>query len=184
MIYPIYVYGQPVLRKVAQDIDKDYPKLQQFVDNMFETMAKSDGVGLAAPQVGVSIRLFVIDGNAFAKDDPAMAGFRRAFINAHILERTGENSVFNEGCLSLPGIREDITRKSVVHMTYYDENFEFHDETFEGLQARVIQHEYDHTDGKLFIDHLNPLKRKLLKRRLTDISKGIVDIEYKIKIAK
>lgn len=184
MIYPIYVFGQPVLRKVAEDIDKDYPKLQEFIENMFETMYKSDGVGLAAPQVGKSIRLFVIDGEHFSKDDPSMAGFRRTFINAQIYERTGSDSVFNEGCLSLPGIREDITRKSVIKMKYYDENFNFHDETFEGLQARVIQHEYDHTDGKLFIDHVNPLKRKLLKRRLNDISKGIVDIEYKIKIVK
>jgi peptide deformylase len=184
MIYPIYVFGQPVLRKVAQEIDKDYPNLQEFVKNMFETMEKSDGVGLAAPQVGESIRLFVIDGEHFAEQDPAMKGFRRAFINAKILERSGENSVFNEGCLSLPGIREDITRKSKIRMTYHDENFNFHDETFEGLQARVIQHEYDHTDGKLFIDHVKPLRRKLLKRRLNDISKGIVDVEYKIRIAK
>jgi peptide deformylase len=184
MIYPIYVYGQPVLRKVAQEIDKDYPGLQEFIANMFETMMKSDGVGLAAPQVGESIRLFVIDGAHFAEEDPTMKDFRKAFLNAKILERTGEDKVFNEGCLSLPGIREDITRKSVIRMTYNDENFNFFDETFEGLQARIIQHEYDHTEGKLLIDHINPLKRKLLKRKLNDISKGIVDIEYKIKIAK
>ena len=184
MIYPIFVYGQPVLRKVAQEIEKDRPNFQQFVQNMFETMEKSDGVGLAAPQVGESLRLFVIDGSAFAKDDPTMDGFRRAFVNAKIYETSGENTVFNEGCLSLPGIREDITRKSIIKMTYYDENFELHDETFEGLRARVIQHEYDHLEGKLLIDHVNPLKRKLLKRKLNDISKGIVDIDYKIKIVK
>jgi peptide deformylase len=181
MVYPIFVYGNPVLRKVAKKIDKDYPGLQQFIKDMFETMEVSDGLGLAAPQVGRSIRLFVIDGAPLAEEDETMKDFRRTFINAEIIERTGDERIANEGCLSLPGIREDITRKSIIRMKYCDENFISHEEVFEGLQARVIQHEYDHTDGKLLIDHLNPLKRKLLKRKLTDISKGIVDVKFKIK---
>jgi peptide deformylase len=166
MVYPIYVYGQPVLRKVAIEIDKDYPNLQEFVINMFETMEKSDGLGLAAPQVGKSIRLFVIDGKPLEEEDPTMKGFRKAFINAKIIERTGEDKVYNEGCLSLPKIREEVTRKSVVRMQYYDEQFNFYDEVFEGLQARVIQHEYDHTEGIMLIDLINPLRRKLFKRKL------------------
>jgi peptide deformylase len=184
MIYPIYVYGQPVLRKVAKEIDKDYPNLQEFVANMFETMYKTDGVGLAAPQVGESIRLFVIDGSAFAEDDETMKDFRKAFINAKIIEYSGEDSVFNEGCLSLPTLREDVTRQSTIHITYYDENFVFHDEVFEGMKARIIQHEYDHTEGKMFIDHLSPLRKRIIKRKLNDISKGNIEVAYKIKIVK
>lgn len=184
MLYPIYVYGQPILRKIAKDIDKTYPDLKEFIANMFETMKTSDGVGLAAPQVGESIRLFVIDGSPFAEDDETMKDFRKAFINAKITERFGEDFIFNEGCLSLPGIREDVTRKSTIKISYYDEDFNFHEEEFDGLKARIIQHEYDHTDGKLFIDHLTPLRRRILKRRLTDISKGEVETAYKIKIAK
>ncbi len=184
MLLPIYVYGQPVLRKIAKEINKDYPNLKEFLANMFETMETSDGVGLAAPQVGESIRLFVIDGSPFQEDDPSMKDFRKAFINAKILERYGEDKIFNEGCLSLPGIREDITRKSTIKITYYDEDFNFHEEEFEGLKARIIQHEYDHTEGKLLIDHLTPLRRRILKRKLTEISKGEVDTAYKIKIVK
>jgi peptide deformylase len=184
MVYPIYVYGQPVLRKVAKDIDKDYPNFQEFVNDMFETMEKSDGLGLAAPQVGESIRLFVIDGKPLEEEDPTMKGFRKAFINAKIIEKSGEDKVYNEGCLSLPKIREDVTRKSVISLQYYDEQFNFHDEVFEGLQARIIQHEYDHIEGIMLIDLINPLRRKLLKRKLSDISKGKVETAYKIKIAK
>ncbi len=184
MIYPIFVYGSPVLRKVAKEIEKNYPKLQEIIQNMFETMQKSEGLGLAAPQVGESIRLFVINGEPLAEDDETMRDFKRVFINAKIYDRFGEDKIYNEGCLSLPGIREEVTRKSNIRITYYDDNFEFHDEEFEGLRARVIQHEYDHTEGILLIDHLPQLKRKLLKRRLTDISKGIVDVSYKIKSPK
>lgn len=184
MVYPIFVYGSPVLRKVTKEIDKNYPKLKEFIQNMFETMQKSEGLGLAAPQVGESIRLFIINGEPLSEEDETMQNFKKAFINAKITERFGEDKIYNEGCLSLPGIREDVTRKSNVRITYYDENFELHDEEYDGLKARVIQHEYDHTDGILFIDHLLPLKRKLLKRRLTDISKGIVDVAYKIKAPK
>ncbi len=135
MVYPIYVYGQPVLRKVAKEIDKNYPNFHEFLDNMFETMEKSDGLGLAAPQVGESIRLFVIDGKPLEEEDPTMKGFRKAFINAKIIELSGEDKVYNEGCLSLPKIREDVTRKSVVRLQYFDEQFNFHDEVFEGMQC-------------------------------------------------
>jgi peptide deformylase len=184
MVYPIFLYGSPVLRKVAKEIDKNYPKLREFIDNMFETMQKSEGIGLAAPQVGESIRLFVINGTALAEDDEKMKDFKKVFINAKITERSGDDVDYNEGCLSLPGIREEITRKSHIRITYYDENFEFHDEEYDGLRARVIQHEYDHTDGILLIDHIPSLKRKLLRRKLTDISKGIVEVGYKIKAPK
>jgi peptide deformylase len=184
MVYPIFVYGSPVLRKVAKEIDKNYPKLKEFIENMFETMQRSDGIGLAAPQIGESVRLFVINGAPWAEDDESLRYFKKTFINAKIYERFGEDNIYNEGCLSLPGIREEITRKSNIKISYYDENFEFHDEAYDGLKARVIQHEYDHIDGTLLIDHLPQLKRKLLKRRLTDISKGIVDVSYKIKAPK
>jgi peptide deformylase len=184
MVYPIFVYGSPVLRKVAKEIDKNYPKLKEFIENMFETMQRSDGIGLAAPQIGESVRLFVINGAPWAEDDESLRYFKKTFINAKIYERFGEDNIYNERCLSLPGIREEITRKSNIKISYYDVNFEFHDEAYDGLKARVIQHEYDHIDGTLLIDHLPQLKRKLLKRRLTDISKGIVDVSYKIKAPK
>jgi peptide deformylase len=181
MVYPIFLYGSPVLRKVAADIDKNFPNLQAFVQNMFETMEKSEGVGLAAPQVGESVRVIVINGKPMAEEDKTMENFKKAFINPKILKRFGEDVIYNEGCLSLPGIREDITRKEKVRVAYYDENFEFHEEEFEGFQARVIQHEYDHIEGMMLIDHVSPLKRKILKKRLANISKGIVDVTYKTK---
>ncbi len=184
MVYPIFLYGSPVLRKETKEINKDYPGLQELIQNMFETLDKSEGVGLAAPQIGESIRLFIINGEPLSDDDESLKDFMQVFINAKITERTGEEKIYNEGCLSLPGIREDVTRKSVIRIKYYDEDFEFHDETFDGLKARIIQHEYDHIDGILLIDHLPQLKRKLLKRRLVDISKGNIDVSYKIKAAK
>jgi peptide deformylase len=184
MVYPIYVYGQPVLRKVAVEIDKNYPNLSEFIQNMFETMDKTDGVGLAAPQVGESIRLFVTDGTAFEKDDETMKNFRKVYINAQIIERSGADTSFNEGCLSLPTLREDVIRKSVIRITYYDQDFNFFDEVYDGTKARIIQHEYDHIDGKMFIDHLSPLRKRIIKRKLNDISKGNVDIAYKIKVVK
>lgn len=184
MVYPIFLYGSPVLREVAKEIDKDYPGLQEFINNMFETLGKADGVGLAAPQVGKAVRLFIVNTTPLSDEDETVKDFKKVFINAQITDRSGEDIVYNEGCLSLPGIREDITRKSTIRITYYDENFNFHDETFDGLKARVIQHEYDHTDGVMLIDHLPQLKRKLLKRRLLDISKGNVDVVYKIKKVK
>ena len=184
MLLPIFVYGNPVLRKAGVNIAKDYPGLAELISGMFETMKSSDGVGLAAPQIGKAIRLFIVDASPYEKEDPGVAGFHRAFINAKITERSGEEKLFNEGCLSLPGIREDISRKSVIKIEYSDENFEFHEDVFEGIKARIIQHEYDHIEGKLLIDHLSPVRRALLKARLDAISKGKVETAYKIKIAR
>lgn len=184
MIKPIIAYGNPVLRKVADDIDKDYPNLQELISNMFETMYASDGVGLAAPQIGLSIRLFVIDANPFEEDYPEAKGFKKAFINPHVIEESGDEWLFNEGCLSFPGIHEDVSRKANVKIKYLDENFVEHVETFSGVCARVVQHEYDHLDGKCFIDHLNPLKRRLLSAKLNNIAKGKVHPNYKIKFFK
>lgn len=184
MIYPIVAYGDPVLRKKAARITADYPKLKEIIDNMFATMYNSQGVGLAAPQVGLSIRLFVIDTTPFKEDDENADGFKRVFINAEMLEETGDPWKFNEGCLSIPGVREDISRKDTVYLRYMDENFDEYEEEFDGLIARVIQHEYDHTEGILFVDKVTPLKKRLLKGRLTDISKGIVDCDYKMRFYK
>lgn len=184
MVYPIILYGSPVLRKVAKDIDKNYENLQQFVADMFETMYVSDGVGLAAPQIGKSLRLFVIDTSVFKEDDPSLDGFKKAFLNPKIVDFTGEVWAYNEGCLSLPKIREDVERKSKVRIQYYDENWNFYDEEYDGVKARVIQHEYDHLEGKLLIDYLNPLKKKMLKSKLLAITKGIVDVDYKCKVIK
>lgn len=184
MIKPIIAYGNPVLRKVAGDIDKDYPNLTELIETMFETMYASDGVGLAAPQIGLSIRLFVLDANPFVEDYPEAKGFKKVFINPHIVEESGDEWLFNEGCLSFPGIHEDVSRKSNVKITYLDENFVKHTDTFSGVCARVVQHEYDHLDGKCFIDHLNPLKRRLLSGKLNNIAKGKVSTKYKIKFFK
>jgi peptide deformylase len=179
MIYPIVIYGHPVLRKVASDIDSDYPDLQQFVEDMFETMYNAEGLGLAAPQVGKSIRLFVIDGEPVAEDEPDFKDFKKVFINAHIVERTGELVAMSEGCLSIPNIREEVKRESQIRIKYFDENWNEFDEIYNGYRARVIQHEYDHLDGKLFVEKLNPLRKQLLKGKLTDISKGKFDADYK-----
>lgn len=179
MIYPIVIYGHPILRKVAVEIDRDYPGLEQFVSDMFETMYHSDGLGLAAPQVGKSIRLFVIDGSALAEDEPELAGFKKAFINAHITERSADLVPMTEGCLSIPNLREEVERESRIKINYYDENWDYHDEVFEGYKARIIQHEYDHLDGILFPDKLSPLKKRLLKGKLTAISKGNFEADYR-----
>jgi peptide deformylase len=183
MIYPIVIYGHPILRKVAAEITKDYPELDKLIEDLFETMYYSDGLGLAAPQIGKSIRIFVIDGKPAADDDPTLADFKKAFINAHIIERSGDLMPMNEGCLSIPNLREEVNRESHVRITYYDENWEFHDEVYEGYKARIIQHEYDHLDGILFTDKLNPLRRRLLKGKLNAISKGEFDAEYKTILA-
>jgi len=181
MVYPVYVYGMPVLRKVAKEIEKDYDGLPQLVENMFETMKASDGVGLAAPQIGKSVRLFVIDASEMeVEDEPDIKDFKRAFINPVITEEWGEKWDFQEGCLSIPLIREEVTRPSKLKIEYYDENWEFHVEEYDGVKARIIQHEYDHLEGILFVDKINPLRKKLLKSRLASISKGKVDIDYKI----
>ena len=189
MILPIVAYGDPVLKKIAAEMDPSYPDLHQLVENMFETMYKAKGVGLAAPQIGKSIRLFIVDGSPFAEDeedelDPRAEGilnFKKTFINPVITSETGDEWAFNEGCLSIPKIREDVYRQETIQISYYDENWEFHEDTFSGYAARIIQHEYDHIEGILFTDHLSVLKRKLLQKRLTNISKGIVEIEYKMK---
>ncbi len=182
MIYPITVYGDPLLRQQAVDIDKNYEGLPELIENMFETMYFSDGVGLAAPQIGMSIRIFVIDATSYADEEPELENFKKAFINPVILERTGDEWSMNEGCLSLPEIREDIVRPETVRIKYMDEQFNEHDETYSGFAARVIQHEYDHLEGTLFIDLLNPLKRRLLKARLTAITKGKVATKYRQKL--
>lgn len=179
MIYPIVVFGHPILRKVAEEIDKDYPNLQQLISDMFETMYYSDGLGLAAPQIGKSIRLFVIDGKPVEEDDPEFANFKKAFINAHITERSADLVPMSEGCLSIPNLREEVLRESRIRINYYDENWTYHDEVYEGYKARVVQHEYDHLDGILFVDKLNPLRRRLLKGKLMAISKGKFDADYK-----
>ncbi len=179
MIYPIVVYGHPILRKVAVEINKEYPGLSQLISDMFDTMYYSEGLGLAAPQIGKSIRLFVIDGKPAAEDEPALAEFKRAFINAHITERSGDLVPMTEGCLSIPNLREEVLRESRVRINYYDENWEYHDEAFEGYKARIIQHEYDHLDGIMFTDKVNPLRKRLIKSKLTAISKGRFEAEYK-----
>jgi peptide deformylase len=180
MILPVVAYGHPVLKKVAKDIDPSFPNLKEFVDNLFETMYQSDGVGLAAPQVNQSIRLFVVDNSAFIEKFPEAKDFKRVFINAVIYMREGEEWSFNEGCLSFPGLREDIVRKTIIHIKYFDENFQPHDERFDGINARVIQHEYDHTEGIVFVDRMSSLRKMIIKGKLSDISKGNVDVAYKM----
>ena len=182
MIRPVYIYGSPVLRKTAKDIEPNYPKLKELIDDMFDTMYHSEGIGLAAPQIGISIRLFIIDASPLEDENPEMKDFKRVFINAHIVERTGDTLTFNEGCLSIPNIREDVQRPESVLIKYVDENFEPKEERFEGLAARIIQHEYDHLDGTLFTDKVSPIRKQLLKGKLSAISKGKVSASYRIKI--
>src|SRR5690554_2565093 len=181
MILPIVAYGDPILKKEAEEIDQNYPKLKELIDNMFETMYNAEGVGLAAPQIGQSIRLFIIDASPFEKEEPELKGFKKVFINPIVIEEKGKPWFFNEGCLSIPGIREDVSRLPKVTIEYYDENFNLLEETYEGMAARVIQHEYDHIDGILFTDLINPLKRRLIKGKLNNIAKGKVDIHYRMK---
>jgi len=180
MVLPVVAYGHPVLKKVAKEIDPSYPNLKEFIADMFETMNQSEGVGLAAPQVNRSIRLFVVDSSAFAEKYPEAADFRRVFINATIYKEEGEEWTFNEGCLSFPGLREDITRKPVIYIKYFDENFQPHDERIDGINARIVQHEYDHIQGIVFVDRMSSLRKIILKGRLNDISKGKVEVAYKM----
>lgn len=194
MILPIVVYGDPVLRKKGVEIDKDYENLPKLIDDMYETMYQAKGVGLAAPQIGKAIRLFVVDASPFAEVDEdeepefteeelkQMNGFKKTFINATILNEEGEEWKFNEGCLSIPKIREDVLRKPHVTIEYMDEHFKKHKETYTGVIARVIQHEYDHIEGVLFTDKISPFKRKLISGKLTDISKGKYKADYKTKV--
>ena len=184
MIYPVYIYGSSVLRKVAEDITPDYPDLPQLISNMFDTMYQSDGIGLAAPQVGLSIRLFVIDGTPLAEDDPSVQSFKKVFINAHILERFDEVVRYSEGCLSIPNIHEEVERESKIRIKYVDENFQPHEEEFSGMAARIIQHEYDHLVGILFVDRLSAIRRQLLRSKLTAIAKGKFSADSKYKLTK
>lgn len=185
MILPIVAYGDDVLKQKAETITPEYPDLKQLIADMFETMYNAKGVGLAAPQIGKSIRLFIVDASPFADDEEEdlshLENFKKVFINAQIIEEEGKEWAFNEGCLSIPGIREDVYRKPKVLLRYQDENFNQFEERFDGIAARIIQHEYDHIEGILFIEHLNPLKRRLLKSKLNNISKGEVKVDYKMR---
>ena len=188
MILPIVAYGDPVLRKVGKEIDKDYPNLVTLIANMKETMYNASGVGLAAPQIGKDIRLFVIDASPFAEDEQldekdreTLKSFNKVFINPQIVEETGEEWAFNEGCLSIPDVREDVFRKEKIKIEYFDENFTKHTEELEGLAARVFQHEYDHIEGVLFTDKLSALKKRLIKKKLDHISKGKIRAEYRMR---
>jgi peptide deformylase len=178
MIYPVTIFGDPILRKKAETISSDFPCLKEFIQNMFDTMYHSNGVGLAAPQVGQTVCIFVID--SITENEENEPGIKRAFINPEILETSGDEWVMNEGCLSLPEIREDIFRPEKVKIKYFDEDFNEHTEIFDGLTSRIIQHEYDHLNGILFVDYLNPLKKRILKSKLTAISKGKVVPKYRI----
>lgn len=188
MILPIVAYGDPVLRKKAKDIPQDYPKLDELVSNMFETMYKASGVGLAGPQVGLPLRIFVIDAVPFSDDEELteeermqLKEFKKVFINAKIEEEEGEEWAFNEGCLSIPDVREDVFRQPEIKISYLNDKFEPITETYKGLAARIIQHEYDHIEGILFTDKLSSLKKRLLKSRLEKISKGKVNVDYKMR---
>lgn len=181
MILPITAYGHSTLKKVGEDIDKDYPELEKLIEDMFETMYYSKGVGLAAHQINRPIRLFVLDPTPFKEDFPELEAKKQVFINARITDTSGDIEEFDEGCLSVPGITESVKRPSVIYMSYYDEEFNYHEDVkFEGILGRIIQHEYDHIDGKLFIEHLPNLKRILLKGKLKDISNGTADVAYKM----
>lgn len=189
MILPVVAYGDPVLKKEAEEIDKDYPELKKLIKDMFETMYEAAGVGLAAPQIGRSIRLFIVDGSPFAEEegeeeDPRAKGienFKQVFINPIIEEEFGEEWAFKEGCLSIPKVREEVYRKEKLRITYYDENWNLKDEVFDGYAARIIQHEYDHIEGILFTDHLSAIKKKLISKKLQNISKGDVNVDYRMK---
>ena len=181
MILPVFLYGQPVLRKEAEDVPKDYPDLKQLVANMFETMYNADGVGLAAPQVGLSIRLVVIDGDVMGDDFPECKGFKRALINPEFLERSEEEIAMEEGCLSLPGIHEKVSRSKTVRVRYWDEHWEEHEEVVEGFAARIVQHECEHLTGHVFIDNVSAIRRQLNKGKLNSIIKGTVRCSYRAK---
>ena len=191
MIYPIIAFGDPVLRKITVDIDKS-EDVKKLSEDMFETMYNAKGVGLAAPQIGLNLRIFVVDGRPFNEGedmeerdkDPSLIDFKQVFINADILDEKGKQWAFEEGCLSIPDIREDVYRPEFVTINFFDENWVEHTKTYEGLAARIIQHEYDHIDGILFTDHLNPVKKRMLKNKLAKITKGIVDVDYKMKFPK
>ncbi|MFY0654274.1 MAG: peptide deformylase [Cyclobacteriaceae bacterium] len=182
MIYPIVVYGDPVLKRMADDIEEGEIDVKQLSEDMFETMYNASGIGLAAPQIGKSIRMFIVDGSPLDDDEEDMSDFKKVFINPEIVEETGEPWKFEEGCLSIPGIREEVSRPPKLIINYLDENWEEHEEEFDGMKARIIQHEFDHIEGVLFTDYLTPFKKRLLKGKFQNISKGKCDADYKIKI--
>jgi peptide deformylase len=186
MIYPIVVYGDPVLKRKAASIEKDSLDVKQLAEDMFETMYAANGVGLAAPQIGKSIRMFVVDGTPLEdeEDEEDLTGFKKVFINPEILQEEGDEWAFEEGCLSIPTVREDVFRKESLRIRYFDENWDAFEEEFNGMKARIIQHEYDHIEGKLFVDYLTPLKKRLLKGKLTNISKGKVKADYRLALPK
>ncbi len=180
MILPVHVIGSTVLRKVAEEVSPDYPGLKELIENMYETMHSSDGVGLAAPQIGKSIRLIVIDGTPMAEDEPSLDGFRRTLINVRIIERSGEPVMSTEGCLSIPDIREEVMRYPIITIEYKDENFQTQKETLTGMAAVIVQHEYDHLEGILFTDRVSPLRKKFLKKKLEAVAKGIFKKRYRV----
>lgn len=184
MILPIYVYGQPVLRKVAEDITPDYPNLKELIANMHETMDNAEGVGLAAPQIGLSIRVVVVNLDVLSDEFPEFKGYRKVFINPHILETSGVLEDMEEGCLSLPGIHENVKRAGKIHVKYLDEDMQPHDEIVEGYLARVMQHEFDHLDGKMFIDHISTLRKQMIRGKLSAMLKGKVRCAYRVKAVK
>ncbi len=191
MILPIYLYGNPILRKKGKDISPDYPQLKELINNMFDTMYAAKGVGLAAQQIGLDINLFIVDATPFAEDEEEeiseeekkqLKTFKKVFINAKIESEEGEEWKFNEGCLSIPYIREDVLRKPIIKISYFDENFQLHNETLDGIAARIIQHEYDHTQGILFVDKISAFRKKMIANKLKDIEKGLVVPKYKYKL--
>ena len=184
MFLPIVAYGDPILKELAEDISPDYPKLSELIENMYETMYASHGVGLAAPQIGLSIRFFVINCSPFEEEEPALSGFKKTFINPELLEEEGEEWLFREGCLSIPEVREEVSRQPKITIRYFDEQFVEHTETYEGLAARVIQHEYDHIEGVLFVDYLSPLRKRMISRRLGDIRDGKIKPDYRMRFYK
>ena len=184
MTLPIYVYGSPVLRKVARPVEQNEEGLDEFIDNLWDTMYQSDGIGLASPQVGKSVRIFVIDGTPLEEDDPSLKDFKVTFINPEILDRHGDDKTYEEGCLSIPKLREEIVRPEKVRIRYYDRDFNQHEEEYSGIAARIIQHEYDHLQGVLFTDKVAPLKKRMLRNKLNAIAKGKFEVSYKVKVAK
>jgi peptide deformylase len=184
MILPVFAFGQPVLKKKAINITSEFEDLQTLIENMWETMYAANGVGIAAPQIGLAIRLFVIDTIQIMDDEKKSEGIKKVFINAQVIEETGDLWSYEEGCLSIPDIRADVERPQKVRIQYFDDNFKKHDEIYEGINARVIQHEYDHIEGILFVEKLKPLKKKLVQRKLNDIKAGKVNADYKIKFAR
>lgn len=183
MILPIVAYGNGILRKKCEEIDADYPELKKLLADMYDTMHHAEGVGLAAPQIGLPIRVFVIDLDCLSEDEPQFKGYQLTMINPEIIERSGDDVTMNEGCLSIPGINESVTRKNKIVVNYFDENFVEHEKTFEGFEARVIQHEYDHLEGHTFIDRINPIRRQMIRGKLNSIIKGKISCRYKIKTA-